>query len=174
MGVRMSSSAAANPTPGSPPGLPRALVATYCLPMLGVNFAMVLVIGGYVTYLSTIYDIEIGDQDDRPIGAAADIEQLAERDDVNVLFILVDTLRADRLGDHHGRRHAEPEHDGKHEEHDDIGVGGRGERLRAQETADPDGVDRAIQGLEDVGRQRRHGKEQQRRSDRPLRQVLTA
>ena len=33
----------------------------------------------------------------RPVGTAADIEKLSERDDVNVLFILVDTLRADRL-----------------------------------------------------------------------------
>ncbi|MDE0883926.1 MAG: sulfatase [Myxococcota bacterium] len=34
---------------------------------------------------------------ERPNGTAADIEKLSERDDVNVLFILVDTLRADRL-----------------------------------------------------------------------------
>ncbi len=32
-----------------------------------------------------------------PLGGTADIEALAERDDVNVLFILVDTLRADRM-----------------------------------------------------------------------------
>lgn len=51
MGVRMSSSAAAKPAPGAPPELPRALVATYCLPMLGVNFAMVLVIA-YITKYS--------------------------------------------------------------------------------------------------------------------------
>lgn len=36
--------------------------------------------------------------DRRPVGTAADIRALAERDDVNVLFILIDTLRADRLG----------------------------------------------------------------------------
>ncbi len=36
--------------------------------------------------------------DRRPVGTAEDIAALAERDDVNVLFILVDTLRADRLG----------------------------------------------------------------------------
>ncbi len=34
----------------------------------------------------------------RPLGSADDIEALAERDDVNVLFIVIDTLRSDRLG----------------------------------------------------------------------------
>jgi arylsulfatase A-like enzyme len=34
---------------------------------------------------------------ERPVGTVADIEKLSERDDINVLFILVDTLRADRL-----------------------------------------------------------------------------
>jgi len=34
----------------------------------------------------------------RPKGAPEDIPRLAERDDLNVIFILVDTLRADRLG----------------------------------------------------------------------------
>jgi hypothetical protein len=47
-------------------------------------------------------------------------------------------------------------------------------RLRAQKAAHPDGVDRPIQGLEDVGRQCRDGKEQQGRCDRPLRQILRA
>jgi arylsulfatase A-like enzyme len=32
-----------------------------------------------------------------PMGTAQDIEDLADRDDVNVLFILIDTLRADRM-----------------------------------------------------------------------------
>ncbi len=34
----------------------------------------------------------------RPVGTVEDIETLKDRDDLNVLFILVDTLRADRLG----------------------------------------------------------------------------
>ena len=33
----------------------------------------------------------------RPMGSVEDIARLAERDDTNVLFILVDTLRADRM-----------------------------------------------------------------------------
>ena len=36
--------------------------------------------------------------DPRPVGGVAEIEALRERDDLNLLFILVDTLRADRLG----------------------------------------------------------------------------
>jgi arylsulfatase A-like enzyme len=35
--------------------------------------------------------------DPRPQGGAAEIEALAQRDDVNLLFVLIDTLRADRL-----------------------------------------------------------------------------
>ncbi|MBW2542553.1 MAG: sulfatase [Deltaproteobacteria bacterium] len=37
-------------------------------------------------------------RDSRPIGTIDDVLALRDRDDVNVLFILVDTLRADRLG----------------------------------------------------------------------------
>lgn len=36
--------------------------------------------------------------DQRPIGEPEDILGLAQRDDLNVVFVLVDTLRADRLG----------------------------------------------------------------------------
>jgi len=45
---------------------------------------------------------------ERPSGPVADIEQLAERDDVNVLFILVDTLRADRLSTYGYERPTSP------------------------------------------------------------------
>ncbi len=38
------------------------------------------------------------DGDPRPVGGADDVAALAQRDDLNVLFILIDTLRADRLG----------------------------------------------------------------------------
>ncbi len=48
-------------------------------------------------YLFTTF-VEVRFGDPRPVGTAEDIEQLASRDDVNVLFILIDTLRADRLG----------------------------------------------------------------------------
>ncbi len=36
--------------------------------------------------------------DDRPIGNPEDIARLAQKSDLNVLFLLIDTLRADRLG----------------------------------------------------------------------------
>ena len=39
-----------------------------------------------------------GDWDPRPLGSAEDIAALRKRSDLNVLFVLVDTLRADRLG----------------------------------------------------------------------------
>jgi arylsulfatase A-like enzyme len=38
------------------------------------------------------------DPDPRPIGGVSEIASLNERNDLNVLFILIDTLRADRLG----------------------------------------------------------------------------
>jgi arylsulfatase A-like enzyme len=58
--------------------------------------AMALVV---LAYLASLVEVRIGgrDRDDRPRGSAAEIEALAQRDDVNVLFVLVDTLRADRL-----------------------------------------------------------------------------
>ncbi len=46
--------------------------------------------------------------DRRPLGTAADIAALAERDDVNVLFIVIDTLRADRLGSYGYERDTSP------------------------------------------------------------------
>ncbi len=50
-----------------------------------------------VAYAAFVIDVEVIPTDDRPVGTVADIEALAERDDLNVLFILIDTLRADRL-----------------------------------------------------------------------------
>ena len=47
-------------------------------------------------------------RDRRPVGTAEDITALAARDDVNVLFILIDTLRADRLGAYGYERDTSP------------------------------------------------------------------
>jgi arylsulfatase A-like enzyme len=44
----------------------------------------------------------------RPVGTADDIATLHERDDVNVLFILIDTLRADRLSAYGYSRQTSP------------------------------------------------------------------
>ncbi len=57
--------------------------------------AALLLVG---VYLVSLVDLRIGRPDSRPIGDASDIQALASRDDVNVLFILVDTLRANHLG----------------------------------------------------------------------------
>ena len=70
--------------------------------------AMIVVILGYIAYLSTIVDVHIGDTDRRPMGTAEDIERLSSRDDVNVLFILIDTLRADHLGAYGYHRETSP------------------------------------------------------------------
>lgn len=98
--------------------LARSVFATFAAmsePILSQRWpwllAIALALGGYVFFLSTQFDIEIGDQDDRPAGTAEDIEALAERDDVNVLFILVDTLRADRLHTYGYERETSPTFD---------------------------------------------------------------
>ncbi len=48
-----------------------------------------------VSYVWTQLDVQ---QDPRPLGTVEDIRGLENRDDVNIVFILVDTMRADRLG----------------------------------------------------------------------------
>jgi len=51
------------------------------------------------TLLSTIVRVDVPeDLSSRAIGTADDIEALKSRSDINVLFIVIDTLRADRLG----------------------------------------------------------------------------
>ena len=59
-----------------------------------------------LAYLSTWLEVTTGDL--RPKGAAADVYGLRFRDDVNVLFILIDTLRADRLGAYGYERDTSP------------------------------------------------------------------
>ena len=51
-----------------------------------------------LAFLSTRVEFSWVATDQRPVGSAESIEALRDRDDVNVLFILVDTLRADHLG----------------------------------------------------------------------------
>jgi len=62
-----------------------------------------------VVFLSTFVEIQLpGDWDRRPHGTAEDIVQLRERSDLNVLFILIDTLRAERLGSYGYERDTSP------------------------------------------------------------------
>ncbi len=58
--------------------------------------------------LSTVvkYDPPVGDP--RPLGGEAEILQLAEREDLNVMFVLIDMLRADRLGSYGYERNTSP------------------------------------------------------------------
>ncbi len=69
-------------------------------------FAGVLLLvagGGFVAGL-----LGPGHWDDRPRGSVEDIERLARRDDVNLLFIVIDTLRAERLGSYGYERDTSP------------------------------------------------------------------
>lgn len=70
--------------------------------------AALVVISVYFAYLSTILEVQIGDPDRRPVGTVEDIEGLSGRDDVNLLFILIDTLRADHLGAYGYHRDTSP------------------------------------------------------------------
>ncbi|MCH7868796.1 MAG: sulfatase [Myxococcales bacterium] len=57
----------------------------------------------------TLFEHRVGgDWDSRPVGDAEDVAALANRDDVNVLFILIDTMRAERLGSYGYERDTSP------------------------------------------------------------------
>ncbi len=73
-----------------------------------------LVAGGLILLwlLSTSVQYEPAIGDPRPIGHKQDILDLAEREDLNVMFLLVDTLRADRLGMYGYHRDTSPITDG--------------------------------------------------------------
>ncbi len=58
---------------------------------------------------SRFVEVRIGnDWERRPRGSAEDITRLPERDGLNVLFIVIDTLRADRLGSYGYERATSP------------------------------------------------------------------
>jgi len=75
-------------------------------PWLG---AVALVVVAYL--FSTFVELRLGGGDPRPVGSVEDIEKLAERTDLNVLFILVDMLRGDRLGSYGYERDTSPTFD---------------------------------------------------------------
>lgn len=77
--------------------------------LLQKNWPWLVAAGLIVLWLlSTAVKFEPPVTDTRPIGGEEDILKLAERDDVNVLFVLVDTLRADRLGTYGYARDTSP------------------------------------------------------------------
>ncbi|MEZ4331400.1 MAG: sulfatase [Myxococcota bacterium] len=57
----------------------------------------VILAGALALYLSGVLVIEVTNQDARPKGTIDQIDRLREQTDLNVLFILTDTLRASRL-----------------------------------------------------------------------------
>jgi arylsulfatase A-like enzyme len=68
--------------------------------------------GIFLAFLFSIVDVHIPiETDPRPLGSANDIARLGERRDLNVLFVLIDTLRADRLGAYGYERDTSPELD---------------------------------------------------------------
>lgn len=66
-----------------------------------------LAIAGFIAWLLASV-IEIRDADPRPTGSVDDIVALRDRSDVNVLFILVDTVRAHRLSAYGYERNTSP------------------------------------------------------------------
>lgn len=67
--------------------------------------------GVLVLFVSGYLSIEITNADPRPRGTVYDIEALRRRDDVNVLFVLTDTLRAHRLSTYGYERETSPTFD---------------------------------------------------------------
>jgi arylsulfatase A-like enzyme len=71
-------------------------------PWLYFGLAALLVVGSAAYYLGG------WERPLRPLGTPADLASLAERDDVNVLFVLIDTLRADHLSAYGYERETSP------------------------------------------------------------------
>ncbi len=71
--------------------------------VLAAVVMLALITAGLVRVL-----IHTGDRDSRPRGTLEDLLALRERSDLNVLFVLVDTLRADRLGAYGYQRDTSP------------------------------------------------------------------
>jgi arylsulfatase A-like enzyme len=65
-------------------------------------------LAGLVALCVFLFSLFVRVGDPRPLGGVAEIESLAQRDDVNVIFILIDTLRAHRLGSYGYERDTSP------------------------------------------------------------------
>ena len=61
-----------------------------------------------LAFLSTLFEIRTGVLEPRPLGSVQDIVALRERGDTNLLFIVIDTLRADHLGSYGYARDTSP------------------------------------------------------------------
>jgi arylsulfatase A-like enzyme len=77
--------------------------------LLQKNWPWLVTAGLIVLWLlSTAVQYDPPVADPRPLGGEAEILQLAERDDLNVMFILLDTLRAGRMGSYGYERDTSP------------------------------------------------------------------
>jgi len=65
-------------------------------------------VGVVLVYFFTAVEFRRSGLDARPVGGVEEILALRERDDVNVLFLLIDTLRAERLGSYGYERATSP------------------------------------------------------------------
>jgi len=87
------------------PAVPKSLLAKRW-PWIAAAAAVVLAFVAFVAFV--VANPPAVGWDNRPLGTVADIAKLRERDDVNVLFILVDTLRAERMGSYGSTRDTSP------------------------------------------------------------------
>ena len=71
---------------------------------LWIVVGLVVLAGVFLSF----FELRIHHGDPRGVGGAEQIEALSERDDVNVLFILIDMVRADRLGAYGYERDTSP------------------------------------------------------------------
>jgi arylsulfatase A-like enzyme len=69
------------------------------------KFLLALLLAMVALFVVTQIEIK---RDERPLGTAEDLLELAERDDLNVLYILIDTLRSDRLSAYGYERKTSP------------------------------------------------------------------
>ena len=71
----------------------------------------VLLTGVLILYLSGVLVIEVTNEDGRPKGTIDHVASLRDRKDLNVLFILTDTLRAQHLHTYGYERETSPTFD---------------------------------------------------------------
>lgn len=75
------------------------------------------------------------------------------------------------MRDQDGRRHADAEDGAEDEKQHEVCIGRGGQRRFTEETADPHGIDRAVERLQHIGAEHRQGKQQKGARDRPTGEV---
>ncbi len=66
------------------------------------------IVVAFLLYASIELDPSQGPADPRQVGSIDDLDQLRDRDDLNILFILIDTLRSDHLSSYGYERETSP------------------------------------------------------------------